>query len=82
MSNTTRMSGVNRQEWAQAAESAKEAAASAGESAQQAVSSIGAMASQAASDVGTRADELTASAARASKGWATGLARSRRKRGC
>ena len=68
MSNTTRAPGVNRQEWAQTADSAKEAAASAGETAQHAVSSIAAMAGQTANDIGEKADELTASAGAAIQG--------------
>ena len=62
MSNTTRAPGVNRQEWAQTADSAKEAAASAGETAQHAVSSIAAMAGQTANDiVAKKPTKLTAS---------------------
>ena len=47
--------GANNQEWAKAADSAKEAAASVGDMAHHAVAAVGAMASQAA-------DELTARA--------------------
>ena len=61
MSTSTRIPS-NNQEWAQVAESGKEAAASVGDMAHRAVSAIGAMAGQAASDAGTKADELTASA--------------------
>ena len=62
MSNSTRTPGVNNQEWAQATDDAKEAAASVGEMASHAASAVGAMASQAACDVGKKADDLTASA--------------------
>ncbi len=56
MSNTSTTLGVsNNQEWAKAADSAKEAAASVGDMAHHAVAAVGAMASQAA-------DELTSSA--------------------
>jgi hypothetical protein len=62
MSNSTRIPGIKDQEWAQAAGSAKEAAASVGEMACHAASAVGEMANQAACDVGKRADALTASA--------------------
>jgi hypothetical protein len=63
MSNSTRTRGVNsNQEWAQVADSGKDAAASVGDMAHHAVSALGATASQAACDVGTKADELTARA--------------------
>ena len=61
MSNTTRIPS-NNQEFAQAADSANEAAVSVADMARHAASAIGAMASQAASDAGTKADELTARA--------------------
>ena len=62
MSNSILTPGVNNQEWAQAADKAKEAAASVGEMASHAASAVGAMASQAACDVGKKADDLAASA--------------------
>lgn len=62
MSNSAVASGVRNEEWAQAADKAKEAAASVGEMASQAASAVGAMASQTACDVGRTADNLTASA--------------------
>jgi len=49
-------------EWNQAADKAKEAAATVGEAASHAAAATGAMASQAACDVGRRADEMTARA--------------------
>jgi hypothetical protein len=69
MSNSTFTPGVKNQEWAQAADNAKEAAASVGEMACHAASAVGGMASQAACDVGKRADELTASAGVGIQGW-------------
>ena len=62
MSNSTLTPSVDEQDWAQAAEKAKEAAAYLGEMASRAVSTVGEMASQAANRVGTKADDLTASA--------------------
>ena len=62
MSNSTLMPSVDKEDWAQAAEKAKEAAAYLGEMASRAASAVGAMASQAANSVGTKADDLTASA--------------------
>ncbi len=73
MSNSTIISNSEKQEWVQAADKAKEAAASVSEMASHAASAVGAMASQAAydvgamasqaaSDVGKKADGLTASA--------------------
>lgn len=62
MSNSTFATGANKQEWAQAAHNAQDAAASVGEMAGHAASAVGAMASHAAGDVGRRADDLTASA--------------------
>src|SRR5688500_17501549 len=62
MSRSTPTPRVNKQEWALAADEAKEAAASVGKMAGHAVSAVGAIASQATSDVGKRADDLTASA--------------------
>jgi hypothetical protein len=62
MSNSTLMPSVDKEDWAQAAEKAKEAAAYLGEMASRAASTVGAMASQAANNVGTKADDLTASA--------------------
>lgn len=62
MSKSTKTPSVNNQEWAQAADKAKEAAVSMGEMARHATSAVGAMVSQAACDVGNKADDLTASA--------------------
>lgn len=62
MSNSTLMPSVDKEDWAQAAEKAKEAAAYLGEMASRAASTVGEMASQAANSVGTKADDLTASA--------------------
>lgn len=62
MSSATLATNVNKQEWAQATDKAKEAAASVGEMASHAGSAVGAMASQAACDVGRKADDLTVSA--------------------
>ena len=62
MSNSALASGVKNDEWAQAADKAKEAAASVGEMASHAASAVGAMASQTACDVGRAAENLTASA--------------------
>jgi hypothetical protein len=62
MSNSTKIPSVNKQEWAQAADKAKEAAASMGEMARHASAAVGAIVSQAACDVGNKADDLTASA--------------------
>jgi hypothetical protein len=62
MSNSTQTPSVNNLEWAQAAEKAKEAAASMGEMASHATSAVGVMASQAAHEVGKKVDDLTASA--------------------
>lgn len=53
---------VHDDEWALAADSAKDAAASVGEMVCHVGSAVGAIASQAAGDVGKRADDLTASA--------------------
>jgi hypothetical protein len=69
MSNSTLTSSVQNQEWAQAKDSAKEAAASMGEMACHAASAVGGMASQAACDVGKRADDLAASAGVGIQGW-------------
>jgi hypothetical protein len=62
MSISKQKPSVNNKEWAQAADSAREAAQSVGEMAGHAVSAVGAMASQAACDVGKKADNLAASA--------------------
>ena len=62
MSNSTMISGVNNDEWTQAAGKAKEAAASVGAMASHAGSAVGAMMNQATRDVGRKADELAASA--------------------
>jgi hypothetical protein len=62
MSNSTLTPGVNNQEWTQAADKAKEAAASVGEMAGHAASAVGAMAGQAACEVGQKVDDLAASA--------------------
>jgi len=60
MSNSTLTPSVDKQDWAQAADKAKEAAAYLGEMASRAASTVGEMASQAANSVGTKADDLTA----------------------
>jgi hypothetical protein len=62
MLNSTLTPGVDKKEWAQVADNAKEAAASVGEMASHAASAVGALANQAACDVGKKADNLTASA--------------------
>ena len=62
MAHSTMTSGVDKQEWAQAASKAKEAVASVGEMASHAASAVGAMARNAASDVGNEADHLAANA--------------------
>ena len=62
MLTSTLTPGIDKQEWAQAADKAKEAAASVGEMASHAASAVGAMANQAACDVGRKADDLTANA--------------------
>ncbi|MFN0197677.1 MAG: hypothetical protein ACKVT0_13110 [Planctomycetaceae bacterium] len=62
MSNSTLTPNINKQQWAQAADNAKDAAASVGEMAGHAASAVGEMASQAASNVGNKVDNLTASA--------------------
>jgi hypothetical protein len=62
MSNSSLAPSASNEEWAQAADKAKEAAVSVGEMASHAVSAVGAMANQAACDVGKKADDLTASA--------------------
>lgn len=62
MSNLSLTPGVDKQDWAAAADKAKEAAAYLGEMASRAASALGAMANQAANSVGTEADDLTASA--------------------
>jgi hypothetical protein len=62
MTRLTPTPRVNHEEWALAADEAKEAAASVGKMAGHAVSAVGEMASRAASDVGRKADDLTASA--------------------
>ena len=61
MSNSTLASNV-KEDWNQAANKAREAAASVGEMANQAACAVGSMASHAACDVGKKADDLTASA--------------------
>ena len=61
MSNSTLASNV-KDEWNQAANKAREAAASVGELASQTACAVGSMASHAACDVGKKADDLTASA--------------------
>ena len=61
MSNSTLTSNV-KDEWNQAANKAREAAASVGELASQTACAVGSMASHAACDVGKKADDLTASA--------------------
>jgi hypothetical protein len=62
MSNSTLASSAKNQEWAQAIDNAKEAAASVGEMAGHAASAVGGIASRAACDAGKKADDLTASA--------------------
>ncbi len=62
MSNSTRLPAVNNQQWADAADDAKDAAALLGDMASHAASAVGAMAGQTACDVGKRVDDLTASA--------------------
>ena len=62
MSNATLTSNVNKEEWNQAANNARDVAASVGEMVSHAGSAVGAMASQAACDVGRMADDLTVSA--------------------
>ena len=62
MSNSTRMPNADRQDWAQAADKAKEAAASVGEMAGHAAAAVCTMADNAACGVGQRADDLTARA--------------------
>ena len=62
MSNATVIPGVNKDEWAQAVDKGKEAAASVGAMASHAGCAVGAMASQAACDATKKADDLTASA--------------------
>ena len=61
MSNSTLASNV-KEDWNQAANKAREAAAGVGEMASQAACAVGSMASHAACDVGKKADDLTASA--------------------
>jgi hypothetical protein len=60
--STTRTPNVEKQEWAHAADKAKEVAASAGEMANHAVSAVGAMANRTACELGRKADDLTAEA--------------------
>ncbi len=73
MTNSTLSSGVGKDEWAQATDKAKQAAAAVGSMATHAASAVGdmacqagttvgAMASQAACDASKRADDLTARA--------------------
>ena len=62
MLNSTLTPSVEKQEWAQAADKARDAAVSVGEMASHAASAVGALASQAACDVGKKANDLTASA--------------------
>ncbi|MHB8972881.1 MAG: hypothetical protein ACYC3X_17705 [Pirellulaceae bacterium] len=62
MLKATRMAHIDKQEWAQAADNAKEAATAVGETASHAASAVGAMATQAARDVGQKADDMTATA--------------------
>lgn len=62
MSNSTVLPGVRKEEWTQATDKAKEAAASAAEMAGHAVSAAGGLASQAIHDAGSRADQLVAQA--------------------
>lgn len=69
MSNSIVTPGVNNDEWNQAADKAKEAAASVGEMAGHAASAVGAIAGQAARDVSRKADDLTASAGASVQGF-------------
>lgn len=66
MSNSTTTLGVKPEDWAQAADKAKEVASTVGAMASQAAgraaSDVGKMASQAACDAGRKADDLAASA--------------------
>lgn len=62
MSNSTMNPDFRTDEWNQAAENAKEAAATVGKAASHAAAATGAMASQAVSDVGRRADDMAARA--------------------
>ena len=62
MSKSTLTPSVDQQDWALAADKAKQAATLLAEMASHAASAVGSMASQAASNVGKNADDLTASA--------------------
>ncbi|MBS0204109.1 MAG: hypothetical protein JSS49_14480 [Planctomycetes bacterium] len=62
MLDSTTTPCVEKQEWTQAAEKAREAAVSAGEMVGHAASAVSAMASHAASGVGRKADDLAATA--------------------
>jgi hypothetical protein len=60
MSNSTMIPGVDKQDWAQIENKAKEAVASVREMAGHATSAVGAIASRAACDVGKDVDQLVA----------------------
>lgn len=65
MSNSTTTLGVKKEDWAQAADKAKEAASSVGEQLSQAGTAIGAMVSQAGSAVGSVASQAGSMASQA-----------------
>ncbi len=65
MSNSTTTLGVKKEDWAQAADKAKEAASSVGEQLSQAGTAIGAMVSQAGSAVGSMASQAGSMASQA-----------------
>jgi hypothetical protein len=75
MLDSTLTSGADKQEWTQAADKAKEAAASVGEMASHAACAVGVMANQAACDVGRKADDLTANAGHSIQEWGDRLGR-------
>lgn len=62
MWKSTARTDVENMEWTEAAEKAREAAASAGEMVGHAASAVGAIATHAVSDVGRKADDLAANA--------------------
>lgn len=74
MSNSTMAPGAHKQEWAEAADKAKQAAVAVGEMASHATSAVGAIASRAAVNVGQQADELTARAGVCIEGLGSSLA--------
>ncbi len=65
MSNSTTTLGVKKEDWAQAADKAKEAASSVGEQLSQAGTAIGAMVSHAGSAVGSMASQAGSMASQA-----------------